>query len=162
LTDWTAPKTFASGDVGTAAEMNTYLRDNELHLKERFAGSTFWSVTMDTERTTTSDTVVDVTGTTLAVTVARASDVIVVASFNAKTNDYLFGSYYYLYRDSTYIGLRAVEWRETYQCAGLVAFDDNVAAGTYTYRLKYSRAEAGGGTVYADQVVLSVLVIPTV
>jgi hypothetical protein len=61
---WTSPKTWATGDVLTAADMNTYLRDNTDHLNDDIEGTIESNATTATAGTdtTTSTSYTDLAG----------------------------------------------------------------------------------------------------
>lgn len=61
---WTAPRTWAVGELVTAALMNTHVRDNLDWLKTPIAASATWSSNF----TTTSASYVDITGATVTLT----------------------------------------------------------------------------------------------
>jgi hypothetical protein len=159
MTDWTAPKTFVAGEVGTAAEMNTHLRDNTLHLKERFSAAIRVGATMDTEDTTTSTSLEAVLNAQVSLTTTMTSDVVVVASFNAKTSDHTYPGIFRLYRDSTALGSILTDAEEVYSPIALVAHDNDLAAGTYVYKLYHARVGAMG-TIYTDQVSIVAIAMP--
>ena len=64
---WTSPKTWSSEPL-TSIDLNTYVRDNQNHLKDRLDNSTAHVVSGTTILTTTSNEFVDVDATKMALT----------------------------------------------------------------------------------------------
>ena len=64
---WTTPKTWSSEPL-TSIDLNTYMRDNQNHLKDRLDSSAGNSVSGPTSLTTTSTAFVDVDAEKLALT----------------------------------------------------------------------------------------------
>lgn len=157
MTDWTDPMTFVDGEVGTAAEMNTHLRDNLKYLKEHQPSTE--CVTMETERTTTSDSYTAVSGASVSVTLTATSNVRVMCTFQARTSDHLYPGKFKLYRDATAIGIEVQNATPDYAAGAVSALDADLAAGTYAFNLRFARA-AAGGTIYCDQVTIIVAVEP--
>lgn len=164
MTDWTTPHTFAVGEVVIEDHFNTDLRDNMLHLKEQFAavlcagtnydpaGPGYWSTTE------TSPTAI--AGTATAITLTATSDVVVHASLTITTSNSSYPGWFRLYRDTTGIGSPVVSYEDSWNHIVLVAHDNNVAAGTYSYKI-YSYAAGGGGqTIRAAKLVVAVHAMP--
>ena len=80
---WTAPPTFTPGQVVTATDLNTYLRDNPSYLVARPGQS----IKRDNGAayTTTSDVMTDIDGTNLSITLVMAGSAVLV-SFSAMIN----------------------------------------------------------------------------
>ncbi len=66
MTDWTAPATFTPGQIVTATDLNTNVRDNPLYLFTRPQQTILSNV--GTDYTTTSTTFVDIDATNLKIT----------------------------------------------------------------------------------------------
>ena len=85
---WTSPKTWSFGEVLTSTDMNTYVRDNTQALFDG-DGSVIKQVKQvitTTDFTTTSDTLVDLTGVTVTVVPSYAANRIVMF-FTANTSN---------------------------------------------------------------------------
>lgn len=156
---WTTPKDWAVLEQLTAANMNTHLRDNLAYLKDNKSNLvTVYQYTYETEVTHTGDTNWTLVGAGQEVVLAATSSVIVLASFSNKASNHIPS--YQLYRDTTGLGVSVFDWGgEPYSIGACVAYDDSVAAGTYTYGLKMKISD-GSSTVYCDQLTLLVIVIP--
>ena len=75
---WTTPRTWAVGELVTAALMNAHVRDNMDWLKTPISASATWSSNF----TTTSTTPVDITGATVTLT-TNGGGVDVIVLFDA-------------------------------------------------------------------------------
>lgn len=73
---WTAPRTWSTGELVTAAMMNVHVRDNLLALKSPPGGQALIS----SDVSTTSTTYVDITGASLTVTTTGGA---ILLEFNA-------------------------------------------------------------------------------
>src|SRR5258708_27288320 len=73
---WTAPPTFTPGQVVTATDLNTYLRDNPNYLYAR-PNSSIKRVN-GSDYTTSSSTFVDIDGTNLSITLTLTGAAVLV------------------------------------------------------------------------------------
>lgn len=87
---WTAPKTWSSEPL-TSADMNTHIRDNLNHLKDRHDINALYDLDEGANYTTSSTSFVDVDATNLALTITTHGGAVLVgfagAVANATTND---------------------------------------------------------------------------
>lgn len=144
---WTAPKTWAVGDVLTASDLNTYVRDNEIALQPQAA-------TVATSQTTSSTTYADLSTVGPAVTLVTGTQVLVTVGCGTVNNsvgavDFMSyavsGASTIAANDAVAItvngnGVANVGIQACYQyiCSGLTA-------GTNTFTAKY-RVTGGTGT----------------
>ncbi len=81
---WTTPKTWTTGELVTAADLNTHVRDN---LTAVFAPSNFQeAVGSSTDFTTTSTSYVDITGMSVSITTVGGNLLVVVMGHLYTTN----------------------------------------------------------------------------
>jgi hypothetical protein len=78
---WTLPRTWATGEIVTAAMLNQYLRDELDYLKARPVARV--SDLDGTVLSTTSATFVDITGATVNITTSGSSRLLILASGSA-------------------------------------------------------------------------------
>jgi hypothetical protein len=77
MSTWTDPKSWVTGELVTAADLNTYLRDNLLFLRNV---TSFNHVEVDATYSTTSTTWVDIDATQLSLTVATHGGVLLLGA----------------------------------------------------------------------------------
>ena len=163
---WTDPRTWAVLEQLTAALMNEQVRDNLDYLKDNKQDQALiYQWTNESGATHTGDTTPTAFGAGQAITLEVTSTVIVMCSFVGGTDGYDSGykpSSFRLYRDTTALGVAVSvdSERTAQQDAGcLVAVDAALAAGTYTYTLKYWPTNSSY-TARCDQATLVIIVIP--
>lgn len=75
---WTTPRTWEDGEIVTADQLNTHIRDNMDYLKERMDGTAKQYIRTSSNYTTTSTSLVDVDGSNMSLTLTTdGSDVLV-------------------------------------------------------------------------------------
>ncbi len=163
---WTTPRTWAVNEQLTAALMNQQLRDNLNYLNSnKGAKLTVYQWTNESGANHSGDTTPTALGSGKEITLSVKSTVIVLCSFNLASTGYDSGykpSAARLYRGTTALGVLVTTYSEraSQNDAGcLVAVDAAVAAGTYTYYLKYWPTNAAY-TAYCDQATMVLIVIP--
>ncbi len=163
---WTEPKTWEILEQLTAAKMNEQLRDNLAYLNDnKQSQMEIYQWTTESGGSHTGDTTPTALGSGKEITLSVKSTVIVLCSFNLASTGYDSGfkpSAAQLYRGTTALGVSVVTCSERtaqndFGC--LVAVDAAVAAGTYTYYLKYWPTKATY-TAYCDQATMVLIVIP--
>ena len=163
---WTEPKTWEVLEQLTAAKMNEQVRDNLAYLNESKQSQTqIYQWTTESGANHSGDTTPTAFGSGKEITLSVTSTVIVLCSFNLASTGYDSGykpSAARLYRGTTALGVSVVTYSERtgqndFGC--LVAVDAAVAAGTYTYYLKYWPTNAAY-TAYCDQATMVLIVIP--
>lgn len=149
---WTSPRTWATGDLATAAMLNQHLRDNLDWLKTPTAGTITWPTA---NFTTSSTSFVDITGLTTTITSNGGGfDVKFTASC---TNSNLGAATYFdIMVDGVSIsgvanGLQG--WsQEVAGAAVAISFTWHIAAysaGSHTIKMR-ARVSAGTLTIYGS------------
>jgi hypothetical protein len=145
---WTSPKTWATGDLLTAADMNTYLRDNTAALKAPPTKSYLLNESANYTTTSTSFVDVDATADKLSFTL------------DSKGGDIMIHFYAYIvgtglvYFDVTLDGNRVGGDDGLilgYQGYGPITFTflkTGVSSGSHTYKLQW-KVNTGTGALYA-------------
>lgn len=152
MASWTSPKTWNVGDVLTAADMNTYVRDNTTFL------SSPTGATVATSQTTASASYVDLATAGPAVTVTTGLNAIVAVGAqmaNAGAGDGAGMSYAVSGATTTAANNAwAAEYSSGvaggYPQASLVSLASGLNAGSNTFTAKYI-AFVGGTAVFADR-----------
>lgn len=163
---WTEPKTWEILEQLTAAKMNEQLRDNLAYLNDnKQSQMEIYQWTNESGASHSGDTTPTAFGSGKEITLSVKSTVIVLCSFNLASTGYDSGyknSSAQLYRGTTGLGVSVITCSERtsqYEVGCLVAVDAAVAAGTYTYYLKYWPLNAEY-TAYCDQATMVLIVIP--
>lgn len=170
---WTTPRTWAVNEQLTAAKMNEQVRDNEQYIYDTLAylydtkqgKMEIYQWTNESGANHSGDTTPTALGSGKEITLSVKSTVIVLCSFNLASTGYDSGykpSAAQLYRGTTALGVSVVTYSERASqndVGCLVAVDAAVAAGTYTYYLKYWPTNAAY-TAYCDQATMVLIVIP--
>jgi hypothetical protein len=145
---WTTPKTWNTGDLVTATDLNTHLRDNLDALKGPPTGS--YVLNQGSDYTTTSTSFVDLDATNLSLTITTTGgDVLVVFAGTGLTAG---GNAVYL--DITLDGTRVggndgiVDIYNGYFPIPLVYLLRSVSAGSHTIKLQW-KVSGGTGTLFA-------------
>lgn len=148
---WTIPKTWESGDIVTAADLNTHLRDNMLYLK---SANQFALAESDQNYTTTTTTWADIDASNLSLDITTHGGVCLVTFTGALTyGSSLSGAYLDFTVDGTRQG-------GTYGLTRLLMDGSNLnttqpivwgfqwwlpslAAGNHTLRAQWRQTSAG-------------------
>lgn len=102
---WTAPRTWAVGDLATASMLNSHVRDNLDWLKTPTAASATWTSSF----TTTSTTPVDITGATVTLTTnGGGADVIIL--FDAGAGGAATAAFFLVIDGVTYQRVGTMVW----------------------------------------------------
>ena len=153
---YTEPPAIATNDLITAAQMNQWWRDNAIYFYANMGRKpVIVSATMETERTKTSDTNwAAVSGASVEITITETSDVTIVANYNTKNSGAYSHEHRILRDGTTQVGIdeRQVGGSD-YQHGQVIAHDQALSPGTYTYAL-YHKTGNASGTVYTDQVTM--------
>lgn len=150
MAGWTSPKTWNSGDILTAADMDTYVRDNTTFL------SSSTGATVATSQTTTSTTYADLAtvGPTVTVTTGAHALVIVTCQlFNNGANNGSFMGFAVSGATTTAAAdATALEYDQNANASNALRasamYYVTVNAGSNTFTAKY-RVTAGTGTFAA-------------
>lgn len=145
---WTSPATWSVGQLVTAADLNTQLRDNLLALKN--PPTAHYKLNESANYTTNSTVFVDVDATKLALTIVTSGgDVLVgfAGSLLGTSRAYLdvavdgvaFGG------DD---GIMLVQNTGASVGASFVILVTGLAAGSHTFKLQY-KVDSGSATLYA-------------
>lgn len=178
---WTSPITFATGEILTAAQMNTYVRDNLLETapaKATTPGGLFVTTganaiaervpagaTVTASQSTTSNSFVDLAtvGPSVTVTTGNQAIVSIYAAMTVNTNDNQAEAGYAV-SGATSIAATSARVVQLDGCpAGdelrmsAVFFQSGLTAGTNTFTMKYRVPTAGVSGTFADR---HIVVIP--
>ena len=151
MTDWTAPRTWSTGDALTAALMNEQLRDNLTVLKDPAS-----EMSELTQYSTTSTSWTDVDGTNLSFTITtEGGDVIIGFSGTGQAGA---GGQTTAYFDVDIDGTRmggddglifesgnSATNEEMYHNLSFVLLKEGLSAGSHTFKLQW---KVSGGTWY--------------
>jgi hypothetical protein len=149
---WTTPKTWSVGELVTASDMNTHLRDNLNALKT--PPSAHYVLDQASEYTTTSTSFVDVDATNLSSTITtNGGDVMVIFSgvFNHNTNGAII--FLNLSVDGANVQPEDGIVSATLQAANrsnivLFYMVTGLPAGSHTFRLRW-KTSSGVATLHA-------------
>lgn len=147
---WTTPRTWAAGELVTAALLNTHVRDNLLHLFGRPYGFVLYTPAANYTRTSAVFADVDATNLSLSVTTAAAR-LLCMACFQGYDAAGT-GAYFDIAVDGTRIGNstyglgRAVNYLAMMTIFGVSSV---LTAGTHTVRLQYAHASSGTAQIIA-------------
>jgi hypothetical protein len=170
MTTWTTPPTFVAGAALTAAELNTYVRDNTTYLYDRVVG---YNPTKSTDQTKTNATFATITDLTFPVANGKNYTVVAVLKWSHSTAaagdgpgfgyDHPGGTTGFLFEytgNGSSTGMFR-DWQNATD-AGIVSQNDSAGAsriciihGTYqasasgTFSMRFKRFNAGTLTVYA-------------
>jgi hypothetical protein len=169
MTTWTAPKTWGTGELVTAADMNTYIRDNLLYLK---GANSLTYAEVNSSYSTTSGSWNDVDSSNLALNVTTSGGLLILGMRGAvRTGNGSTGietrsqAEFDITRDGNRLGGThgSMAWfppQNDYSNPGLIpyvrAFQvllPSLAAGSYTFRLQwrcYQYNPSGSNTVFLD------------
>lgn len=152
---WTAPKTWESGEIVTAAGLNEQLSDNLTFLKTALDNNTSYTADEGADYTTTSATFEDVDATNLALTITTTGNVLV--GFSGSFVSSSAGETIYLNVD--------VDGTDHFNDSGLVAgigtatshvfnvsfvvLITGLTDGEHTFKLRWRRFNSGTLTLYA-------------
>ncbi len=152
---WTTPDTRSAGDVLSAANYNTYLRDNLNYL---FSGRPKFAILRDNgaSYTTTSLTFLDVDGTNLKGTLT-VSGTAVLLGFNCAMVGLNIRGYFDFAVDGTRLGAAGLNGiiRQTEGNGGgdggvsLIALVTGLSLGAHTFTIQWRAHTAGTLTMYA-------------
>jgi hypothetical protein len=147
---WSTPPTFTSGQVITATDLNTYLRDNENYLLSR--PKNFVKHDNNADYTTTSSSFVDIDGTNLTITLTLSGSAVLL-SFTAVINDSSNQPAFDFTVDGTRVGgstdgLMTISGGNGRYCATMVALVTGLSAAAHTFKVQW-RAVSGTATLYA-------------
>lgn len=137
---WTSARTWTTGELVTAAIMNTHVRDNLNALASPQATMT----TMTTTRTTTSTSFADLTDATATITTVGWGQLVAFASLHVHGSTAVQGSSYEFDLDAAVTGaIAAVELRDTSSTLGLQANAilmyrwTGVSAASHTVKIRW-------------------------
>ncbi len=155
---FTTPKTYATGDPLTAAELNQYQRDNIVALKDPPSNSYIVNEGSDYATTTTSFVVIDATNLSLAITTTGGD---VVIAFTGTVRQATSGESvaFEIFKDTDGGGFVAIAGNDGMMLVQATAAQANypivinwlltgLAAGTHTFRI-YWKVSAGTATLWA-------------
>lgn len=154
---WTAPKTWSSEPL-TSNDLNTYIRDNQNYLKNRFDNHNDYLVDESADYTTTSTVFVDVDATNLALTVTTdGGDVLVGFAGNSANNSTTSAgrmTYFNIAVDGVdYFGddgvIAVTRFYDTPGNASFVVLIEGLSAGSHTFKLRWKTATGTSSTLYA-------------
>ena len=148
---WTTPKTWSSEPL-TSLDLNTYMRDNQTHLKDRLDNSAQKLVSGASELSTTSNEFVDVDADKLSLTLmTHGGDVLVGFTGTIKSRRNGRASFFNLAVDGVnYIADDGIV-RDTahgelvHAPISFVVLVTDLAAGSHTFNLRWKTA-AGNST----------------
>lgn len=130
---WTTPKTWNTGDLVTAADLNTHVRDN---MNVLFAPSNFQEVVgTSTDFNTTSTSYVDITGMSLSITTVGGNLLVVVTGRLSTTN--------YPYESSLAVNIDGTD----YDVCGGNLMDASTTFGVYVCAVRRLAVTSGAHTV---------------
>ncbi len=156
---WTTPKTWSSEPL-TSIDLNTYVRDNQNHLKDRLDASASRLVSSGALLTTTANDFVDIDATKLALTLTtHGGDVLLgftgtvrhqwntaTTSFNVAIDDVDYVG------DDGFIGVTNGSSRDvkTSKPVSFVVLITGLSAGSHSFRLRWKTSN--GNTASMDVV----------
>ena len=157
---WTAPRTWVTGEIVTAALLNTHLRDNLIDLDRRTSPT---DATINTGQTTSSLSFTDLATVGPAVTVTIGSTgkalVAIYSSLFNTTNNYALAGYAVSGASTVAASdLAALQHGDSVAIrAGATLLQTGLTVGSNTFTMKY-RKDAGAGV--ADFTGRRILVTP--
>lgn len=147
---WESPKDWQTGAVVTAAEMNTYISNNLLALKNRVSAQ--YRLAEAADYSTTSTSFVDVDATRLALTLETTGGHLLVG-FHGCMKAVGFGVYFDVDIDGTRVGgddgIIMTDPQSTYgaQSISFVRLVTGIEAGSHTVKLQWKKATATSNAV---------------
>ena len=154
---WTAPPTFTPGQVVTATDLNTYLRDNPSYLFTRPNGVI--KRLNAANYSTTSTSFVDIDGTNLAVTLALTGSAVLVTFIGKSVSAHTPGDH-----DFTIDGARFAN--TTRGLAGINSSDvfmsycvlvTGLSAGSHVFKPQWKITPAADAYLYSDSTTFPVI-----
>lgn len=148
---WTSPKTYIVGDPLTAAEMNTYQRDNMNALKTPPEEAK--QVNEGADYTTASATFVDVDATDLSLSVTTTGGDLMIGFYGSFLGSALMLAYLNVVIDEAVVALEDGMVVQTIdvasaQVVSFVHIETGVSPGAHTIKLQW-KASGGTATMYA-------------
>lgn len=155
---WTAAKTWGINDELDETTLNTYVRDNQNHLKDRLDNNEVYALDEGADYTTTSASFVDIDATALGVTITtNGGDVEVLWTGSVGlSNSNTTISFEIDVDGSPFFGDSGM-WIHRQNTAGYIigvtlhAVITGLTAGSHTIKLQWA-VSAGTGTLYANNV----------
>lgn len=154
---WTTPKTWTTGELVTATDLNTHVRDNLSFLKTKVdAGSNRFKCYIATPYiTTTSTSFVDMSTGSLSGTLTTSGNPVLIGASSSWNGDTGTNLYLDVLVDSARLGPLDVGLLTAYIPSGnqyypfcLLTIRD-FAAGNHNFKLQW-RVSSGGGRLYAS------------
>ena len=159
---WTTPRDWATDELVTEAMMDTHVKDNLNHLKDTKQDKiTTYSWTNTSVESHTGNTTPKAFGVGQAVTTTVTSTVVIAASFSGASSLYAQPVWFQIYRNTTALGVPVsviTERNKQWDGVALIAVDASLAAGSYTYYIKYWPSSSGY-TAHIDQGTMAVIVM---
>jgi hypothetical protein len=155
---WTAPRTWVTGEVVTAALLNTHVRDNQIDLDRRTAPV---GAVVATSQTTTATSYSDLgtVGPAVAVTIGSTGKALVslhsaIANATASLASYfgfaISGAMTLAASDATAIGFTAPVANGGIRC-GTIILVTGLTAGSTTFTAKYRMDPGVGPATFVDR-----------
>ena len=152
MADWTAPKTWATGELVSASNLNEQVRDNLLVLKD--PPSDNYEVDEGSDYTTTSTSFVDVDATNLALTITTQGGDVMVHFHGGMVRAAASGVYisFDVDLDGARIGgddgITGVTQYDDYHNVTFTRLITGLAAGEHTFKLQW-KVHTSTGYLYA-------------
>lgn len=146
---WTTPKTWTAEPL-TSSDLNTYVRDNQNHIKNRLDNNADYIGDTVSNYTTTSTENVDVDASNLSLTITtNGGDVLVgfvgyceVTGGNYGSMDINVGGSDYFSNGSSGV----IAFQPTLALCSFVVLIEGLSVGSHTFKLRW-RVDAGTGTL---------------
>ena len=146
---WTTPKTWSSEPL-TSLDLNTYVRDNQNHLKDRLDNSAQRIVSSTTKFTSNSQDFVDVDAAKLALTLETHGGDVLVGFTGAVQNSATFGSTYFnlavdgvdYIADDGIARSSPTSTGSAQESVTFVILVSDLAAGSHTFKIRW-KASSG-------------------
>lgn len=147
---WTSPATWTAGQVVSAADMNTQVRDNMSYL---LSGRPIATATRQAQYSTTTASFTDVDATNLKVSgsiISGRAMVLISTGLGAANSANHYGAVsviadsttYPLTHNTTY-GLAFASQNDVQKTVGLLAIFTGLSAGTHDFKLQFKAGVAG-------------------
>jgi hypothetical protein len=152
---WTAPRTWAVGELVTAALLNTHLRDNLEALK--VPPTALHNVNQGSDYQTTSTSFVNVDATNLALTIVTGGGDVLIG-FYGFVNVAAGAKFAYfdveidgvrMAGDDGLVAANSQQSANQAFCVSFVTLKQGLAAGTHTFKLQWKATSAATLTLYA-------------
>ena len=137
---YSVPSTKAVGDTLTAADWNSYVRDNAIDLAARLSAISY--IVQGAEFTTTSTSYVDMTGLTTNLTITRQSTILMIVSGNAKIDTALYSVVFKGVINGVSDSKEVSSQFEGYVPLSYIYAKTGMTAGTYTVKLQMRTTNA--------------------